>query len=295
MRDREMSIVIPSLNSVTVDRTLDSLRAQTRPLTDAEIIVVGLDEPGLVTEDRITRFISTGEPVSAAAARNIGMGEATGRYLLFIDSDCVAAPDWVDRLMEPHMQNEEVVGGGVAFLPDGYWALADNVSRFHEFLVGGKPGYRRYLPTLSLSVSRKVARQVGGFDERLPGAAGEDVDWTIRITKLGYRLYFEPRAIVYHQPSRIGVNAVLEHWLQSGHNMSRVRLRHADVLRAPFLLRSRLGMLSLSPIISLYVTGAVFVRNRSLVRYLHTLPAVFLTKMAWCLGASRQVRLMSNA
>jgi GT2 family glycosyltransferase len=287
---KEISIVIPSLNSMTIHETLDSLRAQDYDLTDIEIIVVGLDDHGLVIEDEVVRFVSTGGPVCAAAARNIGMGEARGDHFLFIDSDCVAARDWVHRLMERHALGEKVVGGGVAFAHDSYWALCDNVSRFHEFLADSEPGYRPFLPTLNLSVAREVALKAGPLDESLQH--GEDIDWTIRLRKLGHRLCFEPRAIVCHRPSRRSLKAVLHHSAQSGYNMCEVRLRHSDILRTPSLLRSPAAILALSPIAALRITGGIFARHPSLLRYVHTLPVVFLTKMAWCLGAARRARLM---
>ena len=285
MRDGELSIIVPSLNSVTIDRTLDSLRGQTRPLAGTEIIVVGLDDAALVKEDRLVRFVSTGKAVCAAAARNIGMEEANGQYFLFIDSDCVAEADWMEKLMARHVLGEKVVAGGVAFGQGSYWALCDNVSRLHEFVASGEPRHLRYAPTLNLSVASEVARDVGGFNEGLH--SGEDIDWTIRVANLGHVIYFEPRALVYHSPDRNSFSAVMRYAAESGFNMAHVRLRYPDVLRAPFLLRYRWGILALSPVVSLCVTAMIFVRNPWLVRYLHTLPVVFATKMAWCVGAAQ--------
>ena len=287
---KDISVVIPSLNSTTIDQTLDSLRAQTYSLAGAEIIVVGLDNPGLVKEDGIIRFVSTVRPVCAAAARNIGMQEAKGRYFLFIDSDCIAATDWIERLMARHVLGDKVVGGGVVFGEAGYWALCDNVSRLHEFAAYMESGHRPYLPTLNLSVHKEVAEEVGGFNETLP--TGEDVDWTVRIGKAGYGLYFEPRAIVYHRPSRNNLPTVLKYAVQSGADMVQVRLRYPDVLQAPFLFRHEGWVLTLSPLISFYVTAKIFSRHLSVLRYFYTVPIVYLTKMGWCLGAARRVRSM---
>ena len=33
-----------------------------------------------------------------AAARNAGLAAARGRFLLMTDADCVAAPDWVEKM-----------------------------------------------------------------------------------------------------------------------------------------------------------------------------------------------------
>lgn len=285
----EVSVIIPNLSSPIVDQTVASLHKQTYRATGLETIVIGLDEPGLVLRDENVRFISTRQPVCAAAARNIGIEEAKGRFLVFIDADCVAAPDWLDKLMARHQRGEDVVGGSVWFAADNYWTLCDNISMFHEFLPSRKPGPRPYLPTLNLSVRREVAQEVGKFDESFPGASGEDIDWTIRIRQLGHELYFEPAAVVYHLPERQTFRSILAHWWRSGQSMVRVRLRYADVLHTPSLVKSPVWLLGLSPLVSAYVTQRTFLRNPSLLRYLHTLPVVFLTKMAWCLGAARQL------
>lgn len=286
----ELSVIIPNLNSPLVDRTIASLYKQTYRAAGLEIIVVGLDEPGLVPRDEDVRFISTKQPVCAAAARNIGIEEAKGRFLVFIDADCVAASYWLDKLMARHRQGEDVVGGSVAFTADNYWTLCDNISMFHEFLPSTKAGPRPYLPTLNLSVRREVAREVGKFDESFPGASGEDIDWTIRIRQRGYRLYFEPQAVVYHWPPRRTLGSVLTHWQRAGYNMARVRLCYADLFKTPSLVRSEIWLLILSPLVSLYVTARIFLPDRHLWPYFHTVPVVYLTKLAWCLGAARRAR-----
>jgi glycosyltransferase involved in cell wall biosynthesis len=289
VHDAEVSIIIPSLNSLTIGKTLDSLRRQTRPLGGTEIIVVGLDDPGLVREDRLVRFVSTGKAVCAAAARNIGMEQAEGQYFLFIDSDCVAEADWVERLMARHLLGEKVVAGGVAFGPGSYWALCDNVSRLHEFVAEGEPRHLHYAPTLNLSVSSEVAREVGGFNESL--RTGEDIDWTMRVTGLGHDICFEPRALVHHSPHRNSFSAVMRYAAESGFNMAHVRLRYPEVLRAPSLLRHQAWLLILSPAISLFATAQIYLVHLSLPRYIHTLPIVYLSKVAWCLGAVRRAGL----
>ena len=65
-----VSVIIPNLNSKIIDRTVESLLSQTAVQHIAEILVVGLDQTGLVVENEPVRFISTGTPVSAPVARN---------------------------------------------------------------------------------------------------------------------------------------------------------------------------------------------------------------------------------
>ena len=138
------------------------------------------------------------------------MAEARGKYFLFIDSDCVAEADWIEKLMTRHARGEKVVAGGVAFGPGSYWALCDNVSRLHEFVASGQPRRLCYAPTLNLSVAGDVAQEVDGFNEGL--RTGEDIDWTIRLVELGHSIYFEPRALVHHSPHRNSFSEVMRSW-----------------------------------------------------------------------------------
>jgi len=289
-----ISVVIPSLNSAFVDRTVAAIKDQKSACDKLQIIVVGLDEAGRVVQDDMVRFISTGRPVCAAAARNIGLRAARSDIILFTDADCLPAPDWLQAHLDSHRSGKKVVGGSVTFTIDNYWTTADNVSMFHEFTPSTPAGYRSYLPTLNLSVAREVVEKVGAFDESFPGASGEDIDWTIRIRRQGYALYFEPHAKVVHCPSRQTLSSVLGHWWRSGQSMVRVRLRYPEVFGTPSFVRSPFWLVVLSPLISIVTSLRIFWSDRWTRQYLATLPVVLLTKVVWCLGAARQVRRLGN-
>jgi len=280
---KEISIIIPNLNSPTIDRTIDSLKRQGHGLEDAEVIVVGVDESGLVKEDSTVHFVSTGAPVIPSAARNIGIAHSRGRYLFFIDADCIAAPDWLEKL-SPYLYREEcAVSGAVIFGEGNYWTLSDNLSMFHEYLPHSPRGPRRYLPTINLGVHRSVIADVGGFDETLPTA--EDMDITARMYLQGYELYFEPQAIVYHLPQRTTPSGVWHHFMVSGRNSIRVRERYQDVFETPFPLMSPWLLLILSPLVSIFMVVKILLYEGNSKQYWHTTPVLFLTKLAWCLSA----------
>jgi GT2 family glycosyltransferase len=56
-----------------------------------------------------------------------------------------------------------------------------------------------YLFGLCASYRRDALLQVGGFDTFFPINAGEDADVGYRLRKSGYRLWYTPQAVVYHQ------------------------------------------------------------------------------------------------
>lgn len=282
-----ISIIIPTLNNHTLTATLAAVVPQTRP--GDELLVVGLDEIGVTQAFPQVKFISTGRPQCAAAVRNLGLTHATQEIFLFTDSDCIPAPDWVEKHRHNQAQGQLVVGGGIEIDHPNYWARADNLSMFHEFAVSQPAGVRSLLPTLNLSVHRSVWHKVGGMDESFPKAAGEDSDWTIRMRHAGYTLHFDPTAVVRHAPTRTTWQHVFHHWHHSGHNNIRVRLRYAQEYGTPWWVRSPLALKLLSPFIAAWTTAKIY-RSPAAWPYVSCLPVVYATKIVYCFGAAAAVQ-----
>lgn len=285
-----VSVIIPNLNSLIIGRTMAALRAQEFELAQVEVLVVGLDEPGLVETDGFTHFISTGIPVPPAVARNIGAQEAKGDLFFFTDADCIPHRCWLKTLVG-HYEDPEVgiVGGGVAFPSDGYWRLADNIATFHPYLHTSPPGTRDQLPSLNLSFRRSIWDEVGSFDERYPRPAGEDADWTTRARLAGHTLHFEPEAMVTHCPARTTFGGLWHHAVNFGQYSVKMDDRYQAALPRPFVLKHWLLPLLTAPVMAAWVTGSAFSR-KDVWRYAHTLPAVYVAKLGWCWGASQRLR-----
>ncbi|MCA9975887.1 MAG: glycosyltransferase, partial [Anaerolineales bacterium] len=265
----KISLVIPSLNSVTLSETLTAVSTQAR--YPDEIIVVGRDEPGIISAFANVKFIDTEVPVCAAAARNRGIQKATGDIIAFLDSDCIPESDWLRRHEQRQQKGELIVGGSVSLKGSNYWAQSDNVSMFHEFVPQLPSGYRKLLPTLNLSVHRNVVKRVGLLDESFPGAAAEDADWTIRMRRAGFQLYFEPRALIHHSPARVNWPDIERHWRNLGYNAVRVRLRYPDDLGTPRLAEKAAWWRWLAPVIAARITAGVYAKP-GFVRYWTSLP-----------------------
>jgi glycosyltransferase involved in cell wall biosynthesis len=62
------------------------------------------------------------------------------------------------------------------------------------------------------SLRKSVLADIGLFDESLgrgtPTQGGEEVDMFYRILKAGYKVVYEPRAVIYHNPPRSTLGAV---------------------------------------------------------------------------------------
>jgi hypothetical protein len=70
--------------------------------------------------------------------------------------------------------------------------------------------------------------------------------------------------------------------------MRQLRLQYAGWLKAPGILRYRLLVLLLSPFIAAWATLRILLRRPVIIRqFPQTIPAIYLTKIAWCWGASQ--------
>lgn len=279
-----ISIIIPNLHSPLIDQVVESLQRQTAPELIGEIIVVGQDRYGKVPASVCS--IVTPRPYSAAEARNLGVREARGEILLFLDADCIAAPDLVERIWAARQAGHAVVGGSITIERGPYWRLCDNLLGFAGYLSTDPAGPRDYLPTLNLCLPRAVVLEVGGFDPRFLGAAGEDAELGMRLRAAGYTMHFEPRATLYHRSERLTPGAVWRH-LQS-YGRATMAARYGELRLAPRLTpRLRpLGSLirAASPVLALWDLLGMLAQRPELRSYGYTFPGVLWARVAWYWG-----------
>ena len=207
-----MQRLLASLGSLELS---DSIRA--------EVIIVdngSTDNTGeilLREKEKRSRFdfrVSEEETKGKSSALNRGIGLAHGEILIVVDDDVVVHQRWMTEHWECHHLSEfGAVQGRVLPGVDPQGRPADP-NRLREYNIpivdyGGAIRPIRGFTGTNVSFKRDIVRQVGLFNPRLgPGALGfsEDTEYSIRMRRAGFKIGYNPDAIVYHElnPERYG-------------------------------------------------------------------------------------------
>lgn len=202
-----VSIIIPVKDRAEDLRLcLASLKQLAYPQSHIEVLVVddgsGDATPQVALESGATLLESGQVGGGPALARNRGAAAASGEILAFIDSDCTAAPSWLNELLPAFADAQlAAVGGWVDGMYQGsaldrYEAVMSSLNLGRRELSGGAGGDTFYLPSCNLLLRKQAFDEAGGFRSELQ--VGEDVDLTWRLRDAGWKLLYQPSGTVYH-------------------------------------------------------------------------------------------------
>lgn len=135
-------------------------------------------------------------------ARNYGMDRADGDFFIFVDSDCILPPDYIQNLRNSLAANPTDCYGG----PDAaHESFSDTQKAINyamtSFLTtggirGGKVSMEKFTPrTFNMGFSKEVYQKVGGFREMF----SEDIDMSTRIRLAGFNIVLYPDVAVFHK------------------------------------------------------------------------------------------------
>jgi len=196
-----VSVILLTKNSaLTVQKSIESILLQThRP--DEVVVIDGNSCDG--TLELVKKYpvkLVTEPGLGFGYARNLGVKNASGDIVFFLDSDCYAEPYWIENALHHLNSNLEIVG------VTGQTRLWNTESAIARFLahVGGRtsmPHERRFVkiaPTMNLALRREVIDDVGGFDETMIRC--EDTDLTYKISQK-HKILYAPNVMIWFRGS----------------------------------------------------------------------------------------------
>jgi GT2 family glycosyltransferase len=213
-----ISIIVAVKNEEKyVRKCVDSLLNQSYPADKYEIIVVdGFSADGTWEilqelkkrnpELRIFKNLKE----NAAAGRNIGVRNAKGEYVAFIDGDAVADTNWLENISKTFGEVGAVgVGGPDLLPPDSTYisrvigmimasplASGGKLNPSVQHIMSSQAGYVKHIPTCNLCLRKDVIERIGYFDEDF--VKGQDLELNTRLVMAGYKLYHSPLIRVTH-------------------------------------------------------------------------------------------------
>ncbi len=209
-----VSVIIPTYNRCELVRqTLESLAQQTYPSSHFEVLLCddgstdGTREmvQSLQAPYRLHYMWQANK--GRATARNLGLRQAQGEIILFLDGDMFADADLVAEHVASHRAHPNVLVRGEIRLPSEireanlFTSLAmaplDNLAD----QTADKDGFLPYSLALTgnLSLTKSASERIGPQDESFDASyAWDDVDLGYRADRLGYRLFFNRRALTWH-------------------------------------------------------------------------------------------------
>ncbi len=243
----ELSIIFINWNGgKLLRRSVESVIA-CPPAVEYEVVVVDnastddslavLRSSGAVhelTERGRLRIIENDENLGFGRANNQAFALSEAPLLLLLNPDTEVTAGSIDCLIATLQSNPRIAAVGPRLLnvdgslqisvwrnPPAAWEILLSQLKLYlllprrlrgELLLGGHWDHNRQraVPMLSgaaILARRAIIDEVGGFDERFH-VYGEDNEWCLRIIRAGWRLVFEPGAVILHH----GAQSSLQRW-----------------------------------------------------------------------------------
>ncbi|MCR9016073.1 glycosyltransferase [Aquiflexum gelatinilyticum] len=202
------SVIIPVYNRPDeIRELLQSLTLQT--FTDFEVIVVddGSDNPCRLTVESFNENLKVRyfwiENIAQGFARNFGMKLAKGDYFVLFDSDCIIPSHYFEVLNKAIKTRKLDAHGGPDAAEEGFsnFQKAINYSMTSVLTTGGirgklKDPSKYQARGFNMGLSKKAFEATKGF---VDPNRGEDIELSIRLKKMRFRLELVEEAFVYHK------------------------------------------------------------------------------------------------
>ena len=202
-KNEKVSIILPFFNGARyIEETIDSVRRQTRK--DWELIAIddgSTDASAEIVErycrmDRRIRLIREGH-AGSSAARNRGIEEAEGRYIVLLDADDLWAPEFLEKQLAFLKEKK-------AICVCSSYGLIDADSRDIRRPVIAKP----VITTADMMVTNYVGCMTGVYDREKYGkvyldpylnSLRDDYAYWLKICRMEGKIFGNPEVLAKHR------------------------------------------------------------------------------------------------
>lgn len=279
---KTVSIITVNFNQSFVTEQLLTSISATNVYPHIEIIVVdnGSKEnsvPGWIVKYPEIKFIRSDINLGFAGGNNLGIKEAKGEYLFFVNNDTEFTPGLIDTLVTVMDQNPSV---GMASPKIRYFDQPDtlqyagftemNYYTCRNYCIGqfeldkgqydNNLGPTGYAHGAAMMLRREAMDKAGVMAENF-FLYYEEMDWCDHIKRKGYEIWLVPQALIYHKESvSVGRASGLKEYFMNRNRILFIRRN------APFLAR-----------IFFYVYFVLVVTPRNILNYLKNKQKGFTT------------------
>ncbi|MCC5940051.1 MAG: glycosyltransferase [Balneolaceae bacterium] len=198
----KVSVIIPYRNNISeVDQIVLHLKKQNYSDEMIEIIII---DNGSESSEAVSHFTSENTIClqekeyknSPYSARNRGVEAARGEILAFIDANSHPADDWIENGVSFLIEKDLDIAAGAVHFDFGEKITAAKITDSLTSIQMKKAVEERGAAyTANLFVRRSLFEKAGLFEEGI--RSGGDVRWTINAVKLGFKIGYAEKAVVY--------------------------------------------------------------------------------------------------
>jgi GT2 family glycosyltransferase len=250
-------ISIVTVNYRQAEATCDLLQSiKKNSYKNLEVIVV--DNGSLKDNDRVfgraypgVVVIRSIENLGFAGGNNLGIGQASGEFLFFVNNDTVFTNGLVEHLLQAFKRPDV----GMASPKIKYFNQPDTIqyadfTPINKFTVRnkliGKGEKDKEQHDLAKAVAyghgaaimvRKSVMQAAGMMSKDYFLYYEELDWCQQIRKAGFTIFFEPKAVIYHKESlAVGKESPIKVFYQNRNRIWYMKRNHQGMNLVLFFL-----------------------------------------------------------
>lgn len=197
MKQLSVSIIIPAFNEENfINHCLESIVNLHPTNLDKEILVVDNGSSDKTAEicKSYGAIVLTKKDGTIGSLRNYGAKYSKGKFVAFLDADCVVPENWLEKALIYLNGDGRVILGFRLSIPEhSNW-----VAKSWDLLFAKRyfTGEADWIPSGNMIMTREAFLSINGFDEKLE--TNEDYDFCARMRKQGYRIISSSDTSIIH-------------------------------------------------------------------------------------------------